>query len=87
MDKPAVIRYQVHTVMLTNDKRQGAAFGVTAYGEAFRIWLLTPRAVEQALEQLKTVARSLKTHPQLVSAHVERPQTTATRYDREWSLR
>jgi hypothetical protein len=91
-DKPAVINYQVHTVLLTADKRQGVALGVNPAGGAFRIWLLTPRAVELALERLRAVTKALggtRAPKRIKSASRERSRRLAGvwRKDREWNLR
>jgi hypothetical protein len=93
-DKPTIIQHQVHTVLLTADKRQGVALGVNPAGETFRIWLMTPRAVKAAQEKLSAVARSLGTK----SKRIKAPQETIRgsrnccisgiwRHDREWSMR
>ena len=90
-DEPMVIRHQVHTVLLTASRRQGVALGVDANGTAFRIWLLTPRAVEVGLEKLKAVANTLGALPRRINAPQEtirgsRNQSLSRR-SCEWTLR
>lgn len=86
------IKHQIHSVLLTRDKRQGVALGNDDAGRAIRIYLLTPRAVEQGMEKLRTVARACGgpyTAPAVHKRTLERERALQLSHSqaRTWSLR
>jgi hypothetical protein len=75
----------IHTVVLCASKKQGVAFGLNELARPIRIYLMTPRAVEHAMEQLEcfaqTYARSRPINPERVR------RLAGGRRTETWSLR
>ncbi len=79
----------IHTVVLCAGRRQGVAFGLDELARPCRVFLMTPRAVDIAMEHLESVGHTLKAHATARPLKRERVRGLEPRVSkvREWSLR
>jgi hypothetical protein len=84
-----IMKRQIHTVLLVGGKQQGVALGNDGEtGHAIRIWLMTPKAVDLAQEQLAAFANSFGSgHLVQAAAQPERSRRLNVSQAKSWSLR
>lgn len=57
----------IHTILLTPSKQQGLAIGHDGRtGKSFRIWLMSPRAVDVAMRRLRSIAGEFNASPKKI---------------------
>jgi hypothetical protein len=84
-----VLKYQIHTVLVCGNKRQGVALGNDGEtGQAIKIWLMTPKAVGLALQKLAAVANAVGGARLTIKAtRAERSRQLDVSRARSWALR